>query len=214
MSPALSKAAPSEAGSPAPRKARSASGAINGWGEASATLPTRLGSPAIGAIRPTSAPLRSKTGPPLAPLSTAAVTTGAASPPVNEAELAATRGPENPRMTRSCTGEPSRGAPPFGAKSPASITRPVAASARSILTGLPATVGFRQSFVLSAVNALPGATTSAVAAGCATAGADAGLDVEDAAAFATGAAAASGNGSNELAMAIAMRSRVAVCDGG
>src|SRR6202522_1032254 len=204
MSPALSEAASSEAGSLAPRKARSASGAINGCGDASATLPTRLGSPAIGATRPTSAPLRSKTGPPLAPLSTAAVTTGAASPPVNEAELAARRDPSNPRTTRSCAGEPNRGAPPFEAKSPTSITRPVAASARSIRTGLPATVGCGQSSALSAVNALPGATTSAVAAGCGTRGTGAGLDQGGAAAVAAGATADSGNGSNELAMAIAI----------
>ena len=72
ISPALSEAASSDAGSLAPRKARSASGAISGCGEASATPPTRLGSPAIGATRPTSAPLRSNTGPPLAPLSTPA----------------------------------------------------------------------------------------------------------------------------------------------
>ena len=157
-------------------------------GAASATPATRLGSPAIGATRPTSAPRRSNTGPPLAPLSTAAVTTGRASPPVNEAELAARRGPENPRMTRSCAGEPSRGAPPFEAKSPASITRPVAASARSIRTGLPATVGCGQSFALSAVSALPGATTSAVAAGCGTVGGAApGSACEGAAAFAAGA---------------------------
>src|ERR1700677_98737 len=218
MSPVLSEAAPSEAGSLAPRKARSASGAINARGEASATLPTRLGSPAIGATRPTNAPRGSKPGPPLAPLSTAAVTNGRASPPVNEAELAARRDPSNPRTTRSSAGEPSRGAPPFDAKSPASITRPVAVSARSIRTGLPATVGCGQSSALSAVKAFPGATTSAVAAGCGTAGGGAALDAGGVAgvvaALTPGAAADSGNGSNELATAIATWSRMAVCDAG
>ena len=93
------------------------------------------------------------------------------------------------------------------AKSPASIASPVAASARSIRTGLPATVGFGQSGVLSAVSALPGAMTSAVAAG---AGRGRGRRRTDAGGRRRpprlhGALAASGNGSNELATAIATR---------
>ena len=57
-------------------KSRTASDAIKMCGAARARPATRLGSSAIGAKRPTRAPLRSNTGPPLALLSTAAVTTG------------------------------------------------------------------------------------------------------------------------------------------
>ena len=124
------------------------------------------------------------------------------------------RGPANPRTTRSCAGAPKRGASRLEPKSPASMVRPVAASARSIRTGLPATVGFGQSSTLSAVSALPGATMSAVAAGCGDRGRARdrrGGGAPPAAAACGGAAAAPGNGSNELATAIATRLSSAAC---
>ena len=70
MSPALSGSAPAGADSPAPRNTRTASGAIMACGAASATPAMRLGAASIGAMRPTSAPRRSNTGPPPALVST------------------------------------------------------------------------------------------------------------------------------------------------
>ena len=174
------------------------------------TPATRLGSSAIGAMSPTREPRRSNTGPPLPLVSTAATTAGRASPPASEAGFAVRREPAKPSTTRSGPGVPKRGASPLAPKSPATIARPVAASVRSNRTGLPPTIGFEQLSALSAVNALPGATTSAVAAG-AGAGAggaepDPGVTPAPTAALAAGVVAACGNGSNELATASATRS--------
>ena len=68
-------------------------------------------------------------------------------------------------------------------------------------------VGFGQSRASSAVSALPGAMTSAVAAGMGPAGGVAAAGAGEATAFAAGAGADPGKGSNELATAIATRLR-------
>ncbi len=187
-----------------------ASGAMTACGAASATPATRLGAPSIGATSPTSAPRRSNTGPPPPLASTAATMAGRASPPDSEAGLAARRGPAKPSTTTSGPGAPKRGGSPLGPKSPAIIARLVAASVRSTRTGLPSTVGFGQSSALSAVSALPGATTSAVAAGAGLgaggAEPDPGATAAPVAALSAGVVAGCGNGSKELATASATRS--------
>src|SRR5262249_45288484 len=148
-------------------------------------------------------------------------TAGRAASPASEAALAATRGPAKPRTMRSGATEPKRGASRFESKSPAIIAMPVAGSVRSNRTGLPAMIGVGQPAAVSAVNALPGATISAVAVGSGLAAGGTGRDAgapKAGAALATGvladAAAGVGNASNELAIAIAIRSSSVACGAG
>ena len=191
------------------RRARS-----GGCGAASARPATRLGSPAIGATRPTSAPLRLNTGPPPALLSTAAVTTGArlaAGERGRACGKARSGEPEDDEILRrraeagrsavrgEISGEHGQACCGVGALDPHRL----AGDGR-----IRAVVGFKRG------QRLAGRDDKRSRGGLGSGrrgGSRRGRRGGDSLA---GAAADSGNGSNELAMAIAIRSRVAVWDAG